>query len=225
MDNQDTTERLMGALKPYFSTPIAKALLGLTLRRANVGLGELRPESIPGVVLALERALPAYMADQARRAECVQGLRRLLALVPGPAGQNGAASGPTTSTMVRVSTADDVSNACEVGRDIARRVGFSHVDQTKIATAISELARNILLYAETGDVRIASLSAPRRGIEVTAVDRGPGIADVPAVMSIGYRSRTGMGMGLKGAKRLMDSFELSSSRDVGTTVTVRKFLL
>jgi serine/threonine-protein kinase RsbT len=221
----------MGALKPYFSTPIAKALIGLSARRAKVGPDELTFESVPGVVDALERALPAYIADHARRGECVQGLRRLLALAaPGEAGaarQPPAAAAvetPRASTVISIRTADDVSNACEVGRDIARRVGFSHVDQTKIATAISELARNILLYAETGEVHVASVGAPRRGIEVTAVDRGPGIADVAAVMRQGYRSRTGMGMGLKGAKRLTDFFDVSSAPGIGTKVTVRKFL-
>jgi serine/threonine-protein kinase RsbT len=235
MDSQEATDRVMGALKPYFSPPIAKALLGMSMRRANLPADGLTFESIPTVVGALERALPAYIADQGRRNDCLQALRRLLALAPRAAGTNGAAHGsiakvaafgappiPTITVVIR--SADDVTSACEGAREIARQVGFSHVDQTKVATAVSELARNILLYAGSGEVRLSGVSAPRRGIEAAAVDRGPGIADVAVVMSNSYRSRTGMGMGLKGAKRLTDSFELTSSPGVGTTVVIRKFL-
>jgi serine/threonine-protein kinase RsbT len=228
MDEQPVSERLMGALSPYFSQPIAKALLGLSLRRAKVSASDLRPAVLPEVLVALERALPAYIADPGRRGDCVQGLRRLMALAPADArASNGAASGAagegSVSTVVHIRTADEVSNAAEIGRDLARRAGLLLVEQTKVATAISELARNILLYAKVGEVRITSLPPPRRGVEVTATDRGPGIADIAAVMDVTYRSRTGMGMGLKGAKRLMDFFEISSAVDRGTTVVVRKF--
>jgi serine/threonine-protein kinase RsbT len=246
----NATENLVGALKQYFSAPIAKALLTSTLRRAKLDGEALQHDALPDVVLALERALPLYIADEGRRNECVGRLRRLLPAgspsrpppsrsPPAPSfSQPGDAPRGRTpsrrpaappaaglgSTVVRVKTADDVANACEVGRDIARRVGFPGVDQIKIATAISELARNILLYAVTGEVRIAGVEAPRRGIEIAAVDEGPGIADLALVMSNAYRSRTGMGMGLKGAKRLMDFFDVATKPGVGTTVVARKFV-
>jgi serine/threonine-protein kinase RsbT len=228
----DPTQRLMSALEPYFSAHVAKALLGVTFRRANVNPARVDLPSIPCVVHALERALPSYLADEGRRSECVSGLRRLLALAPPPApsgsstekGHGMAADPLAASTAVQIRTAEDVMNACDAARDIARRVGFSHVDQTKIATTVSELARNILLYAETGEIRIASLAAPARSVEVTAIDEGPGIADIPLVMSSRYRSPTGMGMGLKGSKKLMDAFEVRSSPGVGTTVVARKVL-
>ena len=228
------TENLVGALKQYFSAPIAKALLTSTLRRARIDTEAVHDDSLPDVVHALERALPMYIADEGRRNECVGRLRRLLPKVAPPRNEDtqkrnssrrpAAPPSPLASTVIRVKTADDVGNACEVGRDIARRVGFPSVDQTKIATAISELARNILLYAVTGEVRIAGIDAPRRGVEIAAIDGGPGIADLELVMSNAYRSRTGMGMGLKGAKRLMDTFDIATKPGVGTTVVVRKFV-
>jgi serine/threonine-protein kinase RsbT len=89
---------------------------------------------------------------------------------------------------------------------------------------VSELARNILLYVGDGEVRLATLDAPRRGIEIVASDAGSGIADVSAVMDRDYRSRTGMGMGLKGTKRLMDQLEIATRPGAGTTVTARKYL-
>lgn len=91
-----------------------------------------------------------------------------------------------------------------------------------MATAASELARNILLYAGAGELRVGISETPSRGIQITAIDTGPGIPDVDRVMSSGYRSRTGMGMGLKGARRLMDELEIDSRVGVGTTIVARK---
>jgi serine/threonine-protein kinase RsbT len=134
-----------------------------------------------------------------------------------------AAVASPVSTVVHIASAADIANALDAGRDIARRVGFTSLEQMKIATAISELARNILLYASTGEVFISGALASRHGIEVRATDRGPGILDVPLVMSSAFRSRTGMGMGLKGVQRLMDDFSIDSVPGQGTTVVVRKY--
>ncbi len=229
MPSTDLTDDIVGALKLYFSAPIARALLTSTLRRARLDGGPLDNDVLPDAVVALERTLPMYITDATRRGECVE---RLLGLLPNKPCDDAPqprprASAPAMSvawTVVQVKTADDVGNACEVGRDIARRVGFAGLDQTKVATTISELARNIILYAAIGEVRIAGIEKPRKGVEVAAVDEGPGIADLGLVMSSAYRSKTGMGKGLKGAKRLMDTFDLSSVIGVGTTVVTRKFV-
>jgi serine/threonine-protein kinase RsbT len=232
MTTLDSTEELVDALKQYFSAPIARALLTSTLRRAKIDGGTLGPQAIPHVITALEQALPMYIADPGRRGECLGRLRKLAhepakapepvptGLAARPAPRNGSAG---ASTVIQVATADDVTNACEVGRDLARKVGFPNVQQTKIATAIAELARNILLYAISGEMRISAIDAPRRGVEVMAADEGPGIKDLTLVMEGPYRSRTGMGLGLRGSKRLMDTFEIESTSK-GTTVLARKFV-
>jgi serine/threonine-protein kinase RsbT len=232
MSAEDLTEELLAALHPYFSAPIAKALLTTTVRRTNLIPGKLATSTIPTVVSALEQTLPSYITDPTRRGECVLRLRLLLAYVPtesaapapAPAPAKPAPPAMLASTTIHIRTHDDVVNASEAGRDLSRRVGFSEVDQTKIATASSELARNVLLYAQTGRLRISSLDAPRRGIEITTEDQGPGIADLALVMSNSYRSRTGMGMGLKGTKRLMDVFDIRTAVGSGTHVMARKFL-
>ncbi|MGO8995009.1 MAG: anti-sigma regulatory factor [Polyangiaceae bacterium] len=228
----DATEDVVEALKQYFSAPIARALLTSTLRRARIDGAALHRQTIPEVITALEHALPMYIADAARRGECLARLRKL-ALDPAAEAQPPPASPaaspphsnglPTASTVIQVMTADDVSNACEVGRDIARQVGFLSVQQTKIATAIAELARNILLYAISGEIRIAAIDSPRKGVEIAARDEGPGIKDLELVMGGTYRSRTGMGLGLRGSKRLMDTFEIETSPK-GTNVLARKFM-
>ena len=228
----DATEEVVEALKQYFSAPIARALLTSTMRRAKMDGGALARQTIPDVITALERALPMYIADAGRRGECLGRLRRLTrepadgapaAASPSPVAPVQPNGLPAASTVIQVVTADDVSNACEVGRDLARQVGFLNVQQTKIATAIAELARNILLYAISGEMRIAAIEAPRRGVEIAARDQGPGIKDLELVMGGAYRSRTGMGLGLRGSKRLMDTFEIETSPK-GTSVLARKFV-
>jgi serine/threonine-protein kinase RsbT len=129
---------------------------------------------------------------------------------------------PSAAAFVVLSNGDDLGRATDAARDVARRVGFSPVEIVRIATATAELARNALLYAGGGEARVAPLAAPA-GIEITVTDRGPGIPDVERVLSSSYRSKTGMGMGLKGARRLMDKLEISSS-SWGTRVVARRYL-
>ncbi len=119
----------------------------------------------------------------------------------------------------------DVVVARHAGREAAASIGFRGVDLTVIATAISELARNIIVYAGSGEVVLAVVrSGGRRGIEVVARDDGPGIADVSLAMQDGYSTGKGLGLGLPGTRRLMDEFAIDSAPGRGTRVTVRKWL-
>ncbi len=119
----------------------------------------------------------------------------------------------------------DIVSARVEGRDLAKALGFGTIDQARIATAISELARNIVLYAGEGTVTIRAIEqGGRRGIEVICEDHGPGIEDVNLVMRDGYSTSRGLGMGLPGAKRLMDDFEITSKVGEGTRVVMRKWL-
>ena len=118
----------------------------------------------------------------------------------------------------------DIVIARTMARDTAKALGFGAIDQARIATAVSELARNIFLYAGTGNVTVKEIEKNgRKGIEIICEDQGPGIANVDLVMQDGYSTSRGMGMGLPGAKRLMDDFVIRSQEGVGTTVTCRKW--
>jgi len=112
-------------------------------------------------------------------------------------------------------------------REMARRLGFGMVDQSRIATAVSELARNVVRYAVDGrgDVTIRDLTTTpgRTGIEIVVQDKGPGIADIEQAMRDGFTSGGGLGMGLPGTKRLMDDMQIASKPGEGTTVTIRKW--
>ena len=128
---------------------------------------------------------------------------------------------------IRVGIASDADTvtARQAGRDAALRLGFSRTDATFIATAISEIARNITVHAGEGEITVAGFSEEgRNGLVVIARDEGPGIHDVPAVLRDDYYSEFGLGMGLWGAKRLMDEIEVSSEPGKGTTVTMKKWL-
>jgi serine/threonine-protein kinase RsbT len=125
---------------------------------------------------------------------------------------------------VTIATDTDVVTARQVGRDMAAHLGFSRGDQTVIAAAISEIARNILTYARTGEVRIrAEMDGDAPGIVVVARDSGPGIADIELAMQEGYTTSGGLGLGLSGSKRLMDEFDIASGPGRGTIVTLKKW--
>ena len=128
---------------------------------------------------------------------------------------------------LRVAIADegDIVDARQKGRELAAGCGFPFTDQTLIATAISEVARNIVVYAQRGEIILARLEQRgRRGILVVARDSGPGISDVDLAMRDGYSTGRSLGMGLPGTRRLMDEFELRSAPGQGTTVTLKKWV-
>lgn len=125
---------------------------------------------------------------------------------------------------VTVATDIDIVSARRIGRAIAVQVGFSGGEATLVATAISELARNILLYAREGRIQIQPVErGPKRGLIVVASDHGPGIADIDRALQDGFSTSGRLGLGLPGVKRLMDEFEIESGAGNGTTVTVKKW--
>ena len=129
-----------------------------------------------------------------------------------------------SETVVPITTDTDVVVARQKGRELAVELGFVSTDSTLLATAISELARNIVRYAKHGEIVIApTQSGDRVGITVVARDKGPGIASMPLAMQDGYSTSGGLGLGLPGVKRLMDEFHLVSDANSGTTVTIKKW--
>ncbi|WCB93797.1 Serine/threonine-protein kinase RsbT [Baekduia alba] len=130
----------------------------------------------------------------------------------------------TDEVRVRIDSDGDLVTARAEGRAMAERLGFPRPDPTLIATAISEIARNIVAYAGAGEIILAPFEdANRYGMIVTAVDAGPGIRDVEAALRDEFSGRGGLGLGLPGARRLMDDFELQSDAEHGTKVTMTKW--
>ena len=129
-----------------------------------------------------------------------------------------------TGETMPLRNSDDVVRVRQAVRARAIAAGFSLVDQTKIVTAASEIARNTIDYGGGGVLRIEVLRDGRRqGVRLTFTDQGPGIPDTDLALRDGWSSGTGMGLGLSGARRLMDEFELDTAAGRGTTVTVVKW--
>jgi serine/threonine-protein kinase RsbT len=128
--------------------------------------------------------------------------------------------------QIEILNEEDIVSARQLGRDIAKKYGFKLVESTQIAAAISELARNIIIYAQKGIIAIKMVLQGNdiQGIEIVAQDSGPGIENIELVMRDGYSTSRGLGLGLPGTKRLMDEFVLQSEPGRGTTVIVKKWL-
>ncbi|KIL52209.1 anti-sigma regulatory factor [Jeotgalibacillus soli] len=119
----------------------------------------------------------------------------------------------------------DIVAARQLGRNVAKELGFGTVDQARITTAISELARNIYLYAGQGQLCIERLhEQSKTGLRIIALDKGPGIADIRKVMEDGFSTSGGLGAGLPGVRRLMDDFKIDSNPGEGTDIRAIKWL-
>ncbi|WP_146553308.1 anti-sigma regulatory factor [Rummeliibacillus sp. SL167] len=128
-------------------------------------------------------------------------------------------------SSVDILTEWDIVAARQLGRREAKLIGFGLVDQARITTAISELARNIYLYAEQGKIEVRRIAEEACiGICIIASDSGPGIEDVEQVMQAGFSTSQGFGAGLPGVRRLMDEFEIKTKPQKGTIITIKKWL-
>lgn len=136
---------------------------------------------------------------------------------------NGEAFAPRA--RVRVVDESDLVVARRCTRELASQLGLSEVMAEALATAVTEIARNIVVHAWSGEIALGILEQDtRRGVIVTARDAGPGIADLERAMLDGFSTGTGLGYGLPGARRLVDEFEIESKVGVGTMVTLKKWV-
>ena len=132
---------------------------------------------------------------------------------------------PDPEERIAIESDNDVVTARQRARELAAMVDLTSTDQTLLATAISEVARNITTYAKRGEVLLSIVrdNGGREGIRVVARDRGPGIENVDLAMQDGYTSGGGLGLGLPGARRLVDEFDIETAPSEGTTVTLVKW--
>ncbi|WP_436936379.1 anti-sigma regulatory factor [Halovenus marina] len=130
----------------------------------------------------------------------------------------------TRSGAVSITSEDDILEARQTVRTVAEESGFGLTDVTRIVTAVSELARNIFLYAEEGRMEYRVLTAAgEEGIELVFDDDGPGVENVDAALQGNHSTSDGMGRGLVGTRELMDEFHIETSASEGTTITIRKW--
>jgi serine/threonine-protein kinase RsbT len=122
-----------------------------------------------------------------------------------------------------VKTEPDVVAVRRHIRELAAKMGFTLVDQTKLVTAASELARNTIIHGSGGVMHVETLNGPRNGLRLTFEDQGPGIADIELALRDGFTTGSGLGLGLGGAKRLVSEFDIVSRLGQGTKVTITRW--
>jgi serine/threonine-protein kinase RsbT len=199
-------------LSPHLSPPNCRAIIAASASAAGVSPAGLEPAHLSFSTARVERTFGVFGVPPDLAARCLANLRAI-----------GRKAEKSKEIAIPIAQEGDIVTARTAGKELSREMGFSEVVYVKVATAISELARNILKYASKGQILVRRCVGERDGIEVVATDSGPGIADVEAVLSPTYRSKSGMGVGLRGTRRLMDHFELKSQVGSGTTVIVRKY--
>ncbi|MBA3264818.1 MAG: sigma-70 family RNA polymerase sigma factor [Nocardioidaceae bacterium] len=212
------------------------AELGLTAGAVAAQLNRSRARLRVEYLLALERAgtltdrcrpvLFAVSSGDRRRQREVDAARHLLECglcekLSQPLLERGQRS--DNEVRIRIHADADIVRARQGARELASRLDFSRTDLTLIATAVSEIARNIVRFAGDGEVVIELLEEPRRGVCIVARDTGPGIPDVEKALADGYSTYHGLGLGLPGARRIMDEFAVVSEVGRGTTVTMTKW--
>jgi serine/threonine-protein kinase RsbT len=206
---------LLRVLGASFSPMTSRAIVRSAMTQAGRDSEDLERLGVDGALLGhLLRGVRFYAPDPTHAARCRAALEDLLQ----------AAAEPPPDVMVPIVREVDIVRARQEARTIAAAIGFDHTGQVKIATAVSELARNIFRYASTGKIELSTVERPSVGIRIVAVDHGPGIANIDAVLSGSYRSKTGMGLGLLGCQRLMDAFEVDTAVGRGTRVVASKHL-
>jgi len=205
---------------------------GAVAAQLNRSRARLRVEyllAVHGVDPPTDRCRPVLLAlssaDRRRQSE-VGAARHLLecdccSMLSGPLMERGQPR--ENEIRVKIQSDADIVLARKGARELAARLSFSATEMTVIATAVSEISRNIVRFAERGEVFLELVDTPRPGLRVVARDTGPGIADIDRAMTDGYSTYHGLGLGLPGARRLMDEFEVVTERGRGTTITMTKW--
>jgi serine/threonine-protein kinase RsbT len=207
------TERIEAVLSQYLSPAVRKSVIDCGVRQARVDPHSLRESDLRRLLVEVKRGVQLFVREQAQLDRCLTQLNELDYAAPAP-----------REILVDVRTEEDVLRARSAGRELCIELFVSDVLLTKIVTAISELGRNIVRYAGNGEICVRSVVSPHRAIEIIAKDQGPGISNLPEILAGKYRSRHGMGAGLRGTKALMDDFDVKTGPGQGTVVTVRKYI-
>jgi serine/threonine-protein kinase RsbT len=214
-----TEEAIRSILGKFLSPITARSVWVLSVSRARIDPSAMRTGDDRRLFKELEKGIRLYVGDETKLRKCLGMLEQSCAVEA-----SAPSFGEGRRVVIQIEGENDIVLARGAGRSMCQEMGFTMSSQIKIATAISELARNIVQYARRGEIVLRSLGGARRGIEIFAYDQGPGIESVEEVLSGRYRSMSGMGKGLTGTRNLVDEFDLKSEPGRGTEVTARKYL-
>jgi serine/threonine-protein kinase RsbT len=211
-------EVMFDVLSGYVGTLVARSIVDCVKESREFAAITLSAGNLPALLEEVQKGVHAFVVEPIRQLECHQMLERRL-LDPSMS----AAPAPKDAT-IRIHGEYDIVTARGQCRNLCAELGFSASSQVKVATVVSELARNIVQYAGHGHIELRVLNSGRPGLEIYAEDNGKGIADLDSILAGTYKSKTGMGMGIFGTRRLMDEFEIDSDPASGTRVRARKYV-
>jgi serine/threonine-protein kinase RsbT len=214
--DEELEQKLLRVLGMHVGEIMARSVMIHCTKMSNVVLSKMRSGDAERLLLQLDKGLRLYVDSVDGRKTCVEQIASLLKT-------RNLTSAQERQHLVSIQAEIDIVTARNVGRDICRDLGFSVTGQTRVATAISELARNIVQYTPGGTMSLASVDVPRPGISIIAKDTGGGIPHLEDILAGSYVSPTGMGKGLAGTRQLMDSFVVVTG-PTGTEITARKYL-
>lgn len=197
-------------------------MLSRACQRSGLAAGSLAPGHVSRLLVDLEPAMRLYLRPRAVRAarDVIRSLGSSQTTTAG-APSHGTSEGADVEILVQ--RVEDIDTARNAALRLSREAGLGSVTSVKVATVVSELARNIHQYAGEGLILLRALNGTRPGMRVTAQDSGPGIPHLDQVLSGRWRSKHGLGLGLLGTRRLMCSFEIEAAPGQGTKVVVEKY--
>jgi serine/threonine-protein kinase RsbT len=209
---------ICAVLGRHYSAASARTIGRMAVRRVGAhehAVGQLR--DMRPLLRELKRGMDLFSTSPSARRLCISQLEELLT--------GGGSVTPQLPAHFQVKIIDEshIVEARTRARAMAQELGFSRTEQVKVATIVSELARNIYHYAGTGVIAVQRLEEPQRGISIEASDEGPGIADVESILAGSYRSRTGLGLGLIGCRNLTDELTIDTAPGKGTRIKARMY--
>lgn len=215
LEANPATRRIIDALGRHVGRVMAFTLVE-TCMRGRSATTPLALQEMAALRRDLENGVRTYVREPAKQQLC---LREIASVTTARDAM------PDLPRLVKVEIKDETGMVVARGhaRDMAASLGFSAAEQTQVATVVSELARNIMLYAGTGTVTLIAYPSGRASLQITAEDHGPGIADLDAVLSGARRSKTGMGLGLRGSRNLMDHLDIDTAPGRGTRIVATKY--
>ena len=214
-----TEEKLLSTLASFLNLTAARSLISLGMTTANVDIDNMQPGDNLRLLRELENLVRLCLRDPTEQKHCVHALSDIIRPIKGMTGTS------KKCAEVPIITESDVITARGLSWDMCKEIGFSPADQIKLATAVSDLARNIVQFGGRGKIVLTALSGAKPGLEVLARDDGPVVDNVDFVLAKQSRPKIGIGRSLARTKTLVDDLEITSKGRDGTEVTARKYLI
>lgn len=213
-----TYGKLCGILSEALGTIMARSICKIALMESEITPAMLDDKGIDSVLLNnIKKSLRGHCRDEEKISLVHRKLQELIWSKVSDEAQ-------IDDLTIDIIYEDDIVTARRQARILAQSLGFEHTDQIKISTAVSEVGRNIINYAGQGRIHLSRYKGKQNGIRIEAKDEGPGIDNLNKILAGRFRSRTGLGLGILGCKRLMDEFSIEAEAGKGTRITMVKYL-